>query len=121
MHLAPMIRPDHIKLKRAYEPPAPDDGTRILMDRLWPRRIELNETRYMNLIQMASASVKIIFDTVSGWRPATHARIRDHALPAQGQHRSHGTPHRLKAETQDFVRTGRSRPNRSCKGRAEQF
>ena len=28
MHLAPMIRPDHIKLKRAYEPPAPDDGTR---------------------------------------------------------------------------------------------
>jgi uncharacterized protein YeaO (DUF488 family) len=57
MHLAPMIRPDHIKLKRAYEPPAPDDGTRILMHRLWPRRIELNETRYMNLIQMASASV----------------------------------------------------------------
>jgi uncharacterized protein YeaO (DUF488 family) len=57
MHLAPMIRPDHIKLKRAYEPPAPDDGTRILMHRLWPRRIELNETRYMNLIQMALASV----------------------------------------------------------------
>jgi uncharacterized protein YeaO (DUF488 family) len=42
MHLAPMIRPDHIKLKRAYEPPAPDDGTRILMDRLWPRRIEFD-------------------------------------------------------------------------------
>jgi uncharacterized protein YeaO (DUF488 family) len=41
MHLAPMIRPDHIKLKRAYETLAPDDGTRILMDRLWPRRIEL--------------------------------------------------------------------------------
>jgi uncharacterized protein YeaO (DUF488 family) len=35
------IRPHHIKLKRAYEPPAPDDGTRILIDRLWPRRIEL--------------------------------------------------------------------------------
>jgi hypothetical protein len=25
------IRPHHIKLKRAYEPPAPDDGTRILI------------------------------------------------------------------------------------------
>jgi uncharacterized protein YeaO (DUF488 family) len=34
------IRPDHIKLKRAYEPPAPDDGTRILIDRLWPRGVK---------------------------------------------------------------------------------
>lgn len=25
------------RLKRAYEPPAPDDGRRILVDRLWPR------------------------------------------------------------------------------------
>jgi uncharacterized protein YeaO (DUF488 family) len=31
------IAADHIKLKRAYEPPAPEDGTRILIDRLWPR------------------------------------------------------------------------------------
>jgi len=27
----------NVKLKRAYEPPAPEDGTRILIDRLWPR------------------------------------------------------------------------------------
>jgi uncharacterized protein YeaO (DUF488 family) len=27
----------HIRLKRVYEPPAPDDGVRILVDRLWPR------------------------------------------------------------------------------------
>jgi uncharacterized protein YeaO (DUF488 family) len=26
-----------IKLKRAYEPPSPDDGQRILVERLWPR------------------------------------------------------------------------------------
>jgi uncharacterized protein YeaO (DUF488 family) len=26
-----------IKIKRAYDPPAPDDGLRILIDRLWPR------------------------------------------------------------------------------------
>lgn len=26
-----------LKLKRVYEPPAPSDGTRILVDRLWPR------------------------------------------------------------------------------------
>jgi len=28
---------DHIRLKRVYEPPSPDDGVRILVDRLWPR------------------------------------------------------------------------------------
>lgn len=26
-----------IRLKRAYEPPARDDGVRVLVDRLWPR------------------------------------------------------------------------------------
>lgn len=28
-----------IKLKRAYSPPSAEDGTRILIDRLWPRGI----------------------------------------------------------------------------------
>ena len=27
----------NVRLKRAYEPPARGDGTRILIDRLWPR------------------------------------------------------------------------------------
>jgi len=26
-------------IKRAYEPPAPEDGERILIDRLWPRGV----------------------------------------------------------------------------------
>ncbi|WP_304169919.1 DUF488 domain-containing protein [Phenylobacterium aquaticum] len=26
-------------LKRAYDPPSPEDGTRILVDRLWPRGV----------------------------------------------------------------------------------
>ncbi len=29
----------NVVLKRAYEPPAPDDGTRVLVDRLWPRGV----------------------------------------------------------------------------------
>lgn len=29
----------NIKLKRAYEPVDPEDGTRILVDRLWPRGV----------------------------------------------------------------------------------
>jgi uncharacterized protein YeaO (DUF488 family) len=33
------IRADNVKLKRAYEAPAAEDGVRILVDRLWPRGI----------------------------------------------------------------------------------
>ena len=28
-----------IRLKRAYEPAAPDDGPRVLVDRVWPRGV----------------------------------------------------------------------------------
>lgn len=31
------IRASHLQLKRAYEPAIPEDGIRILVDRLWPR------------------------------------------------------------------------------------
>ncbi|MGE3283119.1 MAG: DUF488 domain-containing protein [Alphaproteobacteria bacterium] len=34
------ISPENIRLKRAYEPPAAGDGTRILVDRLWPRSVK---------------------------------------------------------------------------------
>ena len=30
----------HVRLKRAYEPPHESDGTRILVDRLWPRGVK---------------------------------------------------------------------------------
>ena len=33
------IPASHIRIKRAYEPPAADDGARILIDRLWPRGV----------------------------------------------------------------------------------
>src|SRR3546814_10348325 len=32
-----------IRLKRAYEPPAASDGTRVLIDRLWPRGVTKEE------------------------------------------------------------------------------
>lgn len=34
-----------IKLKRAYEPPTPEDGFRVLVDRLWPRGISKDAAR----------------------------------------------------------------------------
>jgi len=35
----PAIPASHLRLKRAYEPAEPDDGVRILVDRLWPRGV----------------------------------------------------------------------------------
>ncbi|MBV8565296.1 MAG: DUF488 domain-containing protein [Methylobacteriaceae bacterium] len=35
----PPFPASHLRLKRAYEPAEPDDGARILIDRLWPRGV----------------------------------------------------------------------------------
>jgi uncharacterized protein YeaO (DUF488 family) len=29
-----------VRIKRAYEPPSPQDGIRVLVDRLWPRGVK---------------------------------------------------------------------------------
>ena len=42
------ITADSVKLKRAYEPSASDDGTRILIDRLWPCGVKKVERPLMN-------------------------------------------------------------------------
>jgi uncharacterized protein YeaO (DUF488 family) len=34
-----------LRIKRVYEPPAPTDGTRILVDRLWPRGLTKERAR----------------------------------------------------------------------------
>lgn len=34
-----------IRLKRAYEPADPGDGTRVLVDRLWPRGVSKDSAR----------------------------------------------------------------------------
>lgn len=33
------------RIKRVYEPPAPDDGHRVLVDRLWPRGLARDAAR----------------------------------------------------------------------------
>ena len=34
-----------VRIKRVYEPPEPRDGTRILIDRLWPRGLTKDRAR----------------------------------------------------------------------------
>jgi uncharacterized protein YeaO (DUF488 family) len=40
MLMSKKITASNVKLKRAYERPAAGDGTRILIDRLWPRGVK---------------------------------------------------------------------------------
>jgi uncharacterized protein YeaO (DUF488 family) len=38
------ISAGYVRLKRVYEPAAPEDGVRILVDRLWPRGLSKEKT-----------------------------------------------------------------------------
>jgi len=40
-----MARQSRVQLKRAYDPPSPRDGTRVLVDRLWPRGVRKTKAR----------------------------------------------------------------------------
>jgi uncharacterized protein YeaO (DUF488 family) len=37
------VSKERVRIKRAYEAPSADDGTRVLIDRLWPRGIGKTE------------------------------------------------------------------------------
>jgi uncharacterized protein YeaO (DUF488 family) len=45
-----------IRLKRVYEPPAGDDGMRILVDRLWPRGLRRAEAHLDHWLKDAAPS-----------------------------------------------------------------
>ena len=45
-----------IKLKRAYDRPEPDDGARILVDRLWPRGISKEAAKIDTWLKDAAPS-----------------------------------------------------------------
>jgi uncharacterized protein YeaO (DUF488 family) len=49
----------NIKLKRAYEVPAPEDGMRILVDRLWPRGLSKQRAAIDQWMKDISPSPKL--------------------------------------------------------------
>ena len=49
----------NIKLKRAYEVPAPEDGVRILVDRLWPRGLSKQRAAINQWMKDISPSTKL--------------------------------------------------------------
>ncbi len=45
-----------VKIKRIYDPPASEDGRRVLVDRLWPRGVAREEARIDEWLQEIAPS-----------------------------------------------------------------
>lgn len=50
------VTASNVRLKRAYEPPEEKDGTRILVDRLWPRGVSKTEAQLDDWIKEIAPS-----------------------------------------------------------------
>ncbi len=53
------IAANNVKLKRAYDPPAANDGKRILIDRLWPRGIKKTEAAIDEWLKEVAPSTEL--------------------------------------------------------------
>jgi uncharacterized protein YeaO (DUF488 family) len=53
------IPASNVRLKRAYEPPEKSDGTRILVDRRWPRGVSKEEAELDQWIKEISPSAEL--------------------------------------------------------------
>jgi uncharacterized protein YeaO (DUF488 family) len=48
-----------LQLKRAYDAPSPDDGLRILVDRLWPRGLKRDTAKIDHWLKDVSPSAEL--------------------------------------------------------------
>ncbi|MCQ0017986.1 DUF488 domain-containing protein [Actinomadura madurae] len=54
------IRPGmEVRLRRVYEPPSSDDGTRILVDRVWPRGLSKEDARLDEWLKDVAPSTEL--------------------------------------------------------------
>ena len=53
------IVPENVKLKRAYEKRSADDGTRVLVDRLWPRGVKKADAAIDHWIKELAPSTEL--------------------------------------------------------------
>ena len=51
--------PGQFRTKRVYEPPSPADGTRVLVDRLWPRGLKKTEAAIDLWLKEVAPSVEL--------------------------------------------------------------
>jgi uncharacterized protein YeaO (DUF488 family) len=48
-----------VRLRRVYEPASPDDGKRILVDRVWPRGLSKDEARLDEWVKDVAPSTEL--------------------------------------------------------------
>ena len=53
------IAAENVKLKRAYERPSAADGTRVLVDRLWPRGIKKADAKVDHWVKELAPSTEL--------------------------------------------------------------
>lgn len=52
-------RSAQVRIKRVYDTPAPEDGTRVLVDRLWPRGLTRERARVDHWLKDVSPSAEL--------------------------------------------------------------
>lgn len=53
-------KPAHeVRIRRVYEAAAPDDGTRVLVDRLWPRGLAKTDAVFDDWLKTAAPSAEL--------------------------------------------------------------
>lgn len=67
-----------IRLRRVYDEPAPEDGTRVLVDRLWPRGVGKDTDRFDAWVKEAAPSSAL--RRWYGHEPGRSAEFRDRYL-----------------------------------------
>jgi uncharacterized protein YeaO (DUF488 family) len=54
-----MAKQYQVQVRRAYEEPAPDDGARVLVDRLWPRGLSKDKAELTEWCQAVAPSTAL--------------------------------------------------------------
>jgi uncharacterized protein YeaO (DUF488 family) len=63
-----------VQIKRVYEPPADDDGYRVLVDRIWPRGVSKSRARVDEWVKEVAPSTQL--RTWFGHDPAKYDEFR---------------------------------------------
>jgi uncharacterized protein YeaO (DUF488 family) len=74
----------NVTVKRVYEPPAPDDGFRVLVDRLWPRGLSKDTAAFDEWMKDIAPSAEL--RRWFGHDPARWNEFRQRYAEEVGQH-----------------------------------
>jgi uncharacterized protein YeaO (DUF488 family) len=83
-HAAAGETASHLAVKRVYDPPATGDGTRVLVDRLWPRGLKKEKARIDRWLRDVAPSTELRHwfghdpERWGGFRERYAAELREH-------------------------------------------